>query len=98
VESAFSLADPAKVYAILSGAGFVDVQLTEICEPVYYGADAASALEAILSLRMTSKSLRDLDDASTDRALSRLLTVARVRDEGGVWFDSCAWLVTARRP
>ena len=58
----------------------------------------ASALEAILSLRMTSKSLRDLDDASTDRALSRLLTVARVRDEGGVWFDSCAWLVTARRP
>jgi SAM-dependent methyltransferase len=90
--AAFSLADPATVYAILRGAGFVDVQLTEVREPVYYGADAASALQAIRSLRM----LGDLDDASTDRALSRLTTVLDVRDDG-VWFDSYAWLVTARR-
>jgi len=97
-DSAFSLADPAKVHAILSGAGFVDVQLAEVCEPVYYGTDGASALHAIRSLRMTSEPLRDLeDDASTDRALSRLRTIFRARDEGGVWFDSCAWLVTARR-
>lgn len=96
-ESAFSLADPAKVHAILSGAGFVDVQLAEACEPVYYGADGASALHAIRSLRMTSEPLRNLGGASTDRALSRLRTVFRARDEGGVWFDSCAWLVTARR-
>ena len=43
-DSAFSLADPAKVHAILSGAGFVDVQLAEVCEPVYYGAAPAIAL------------------------------------------------------
>jgi len=63
-DSAFSLADPAKVHAILSGAGFVDVQLAEVCEPVYYGADGASALHAIRSLRITSEPLRDLGRVS----------------------------------
>jgi SAM-dependent methyltransferase len=96
-ESAFSLADPATVRATLGDAGFVGVQLVEVCEPVYYGPDAPSALRAIRSLRMTSEPPRDLDDASTHRALSRLGTVLRDREEGGVWFDSCAWLVTARR-
>lgn len=57
------------MHALLSGAGFVDVQLDEVCEPVYYGADGASALHAIRSLRMTSEALRDVDDASVDRAL-----------------------------
>lgn len=95
--AAFSLADPAKVHALLSGAGFVDVQLTEVREPVFYGADLASALHAIRSLRMTSEMLGNLDDVATDRALRRLGTVVDVRDDGAVWFDSCAWLVTARR-
>jgi SAM-dependent methyltransferase len=95
--AAFSLADPAKVHALLSGAGFVDVRLAEVREPVYYGADLASALHAIRSLRMTSEMLGDLDDTATDRALSRLRTIADVGDDGGVWFDSYAWLVTARR-
>ena len=96
-DTAFSMADPAKVHAVLTGAGFVDVQLAEVSEPVYYGADAASALDALRSLRMTSELLRDLDDASADRALRRLHNILDARDEGGVWFDSSAWLVTARR-
>jgi ubiquinone/menaquinone biosynthesis C-methylase UbiE len=95
--AAFSLADPAKVHAVLNGAGFVDVQLVEVCEPVYYGADAVSALHAIRSLRAPREPLDGLDDASTDRALSRLRSIIRGREEGGVWFDSCAWLVSARR-
>jgi SAM-dependent methyltransferase len=90
--AAFSLADPAKVQAIMGGAGFVDVQLAEVREPVYYGADLTGALNAIRSLRMPG----DEDDASTDRALRRLDAIADVRDDG-VWFDSSAWLVTARR-
>ncbi|MGO4445048.1 class I SAM-dependent methyltransferase [Mycobacterium sp. 2YAF39] len=94
---AFSLADPANVHAILDGAGFVDVQLVEVCEPVYYGADPASALHAIRSLRAPRDPRDDLDDASTDRALGGLRSIIRAREEGGVWFDSCAWLVTARR-
>jgi hypothetical protein len=72
------------VHAVLSGAGFVDVELAEVREPVYYGPDAASALHAIRSLRMTREMLGELDDASTDRALRRLRTIlgpaARIGD------------------
>ncbi len=97
-EAAFSLADPATVHATLTGAGFVDVQLAEVREPVYYGADASSALDALHSLRVTSDLLRDRDPASAERALSRLRTMLDARDSGdGVWFDSAAWLVTATR-
>lgn len=94
---AFSMAEPAKVAAILTGAGFVDVQLVEVREPVYYGADGASALHAIRSLKMTERVLRDLDDTSANRALSRLRTLLDARNDNGVWFSSTAWLVTARR-
>lgn len=90
---AFSLADPAQVHDILGGAGFEDIQLTEVCEPVYYGADLASAVHAIRSLQMSDEMVTDLDQATAERAVDRLRTV---RDDG-VWFDSCAWLVTARR-
>lgn len=96
-DTAFSMADPETVGAILTGAGFVDVRLAEVREPVYYGADGASALHALRSLQMTSEMLRDLDGASSERALSRLRTMLDARDDGGVWFDSYAWLVTARR-
>ena len=96
-DGAFSLADPAKVDTILTAAGFLDVQLVEVREPVYYGADGEAALHAVRSLQMTSELLSDLDDASAERALDRLRAVLHARDTGGVWFDSCAWLVTARR-
>ncbi|MCW2756708.1 MAG: methyltransferase [Nocardioidaceae bacterium] len=96
-EAAFSLADPAQVVGILTGAGFVDVRLDDVREPVCYGADGASALDAIQSLRMTERVLRDLDATSAERALSRLRALLDARDDDGVWFESAAWLVTARR-
>jgi SAM-dependent methyltransferase len=96
-DAAFSMADPARVDAILTGAGFVDVRLVPVREPVCYGADAASALHAIQSLGKTERMLRDLDATLADRALSRLRTQLDAHDDDGVWFDSSAWLVSARR-
>jgi SAM-dependent methyltransferase len=95
--AAFSMADPAKVDAILTGAGFIDVSLASVREPVCYGTDTASALHAIQSLGMTEPALHDLDKTAADRALSRLRTVLDARNDNGVWFNSAAWLVTARR-
>ncbi|WP_353650417.1 methyltransferase [Nakamurella sp. A5-74] len=95
--SAFSMADPAEVNALLSGAGFIDVRLTEVREGVCYGPDVATALQALRSLGMTDRMLRDQDDSSADRALDRLRSLLDARDLNGVWFDSSAWLVTARR-
>jgi ubiquinone/menaquinone biosynthesis C-methylase UbiE len=85
---AFSLADPATTQSLLTKAGFTDVELTEVREPVYYGADAQAATDAIHGLGMA-------DDAP-DRALDRLLAVLTEREQpDGVWFDSRAWIITA---
>ncbi|MET0134626.1 MAG: methyltransferase domain-containing protein [Kibdelosporangium sp.] len=95
---AFSLADPAVTAGVLTAAGFSTVEITEVREPVYYGPDAASARNALIDLRMVQDLVADLDAAETARALARLLAMLDAHDTGeGVWFDSKAWLVTARR-
>ncbi len=94
----FSLADPDTAGTILAAAGFTDVDVTGVHEPVYYGPDAASALRAMLSLQMTKDLLAPLDAASTRHALSQLrAALANHHSSGGVFFDSYAWLITARR-
>lgn len=94
----FSLADPATVDGILTTAGFTDVRITEVCEPIYYGADPDAAVAAVLVLRMAGDLLVQLDADETERALERLrLVMAAHSTTGGVWFDSRAWLITARR-
>ena len=94
----FSLADPAVVDAVLTAAGFTDVRVTEVREPVWYGPDPDAALDAVRSLRIVSDPLARLADDQAERALDRLralMTDHHTTD--GVWFDSRAWLVTARR-
>jgi SAM-dependent methyltransferase len=96
---AFSLADPTVAAGVLTTAGFIAVEVTEVREPVYYGPDAAGARDALFDLRMVQDLVADLDAAATARALDRLLAALGTHDTGeGVWFDSAAWLVTARRP
>jgi ubiquinone/menaquinone biosynthesis C-methylase UbiE len=46
--NAFSLADPTIVHRTLTDAGFEDVQLAEVREPVYYGADVEDAYTSVL--------------------------------------------------
>jgi SAM-dependent methyltransferase len=87
---AFSLADPVVTERLLTAAGFTDVQVTDVREPVYYGPDADAACDAVRGLWMT----RDLDPAGLDR-LRAILANRQTAD--GVWFDSRAWIVTARR-
>jgi SAM-dependent methyltransferase len=94
----FSLADPTTVEGILRAAGFADVGLTDVHEPVYYGADATAAVAWVRGFGCTNEFLKRLDPTAAARALARLRDVlaARMSDEG-VWFDSRAWIVTARR-
>ena len=94
----FSLADPTTVEGILRAAGFADIGLTDLHEPVYYGPDATAALAWVRGFSCTNEFLKGLDPAAAARALARLrdMLAARTSDEG-VWFDSRAWIVTARR-
>jgi SAM-dependent methyltransferase len=96
---AFSLADQDTVEAILGAAGFGEVTFTDVHQPVYYGPDLAAALEWVGGFSSTRESLRRLGDAAAARALERLgETLAAHAGEGGVWFDSRAWIVEVRRP
>jgi SAM-dependent methyltransferase len=96
---AFSLGDPATARHILDEAGFTDISFTAVQEPVYYGPDVGSALDWVRRFASTDAALKRLAPAGAARAIERLReTLAAHLAGDGVWFDSSAWLVTARRP
>lgn len=95
---AFSLGDPATVERILGDAGFTDVALTDVREPVYYGPDADTAVDWILGFATVSDTLKNLAPDAAARALDRLRqTLSAHQTDDGVWFGSRAWIVTAHR-
>jgi SAM-dependent methyltransferase len=94
----FSLADPPTVQQILGAAGFADVAFTDVHEPVYYGPDVAAALDWVRGFTCTSERLKRLDSATAARAIGRLReTLSAHLSDDGVWFNSRAWIITARR-
>lgn len=94
----FSFADPATVEWILDAAGFTGVDLTEVHEPVYYGPDTTTAYDLVRSMKITSDLLAERDPAATEQALVRLRAALAAHETSqGVWFDSRAWIVAARR-
>ena len=96
--NAFALADPDVVGSVLTAAGFTEVDIVDVAEPVCYGPDADRAHAAVLQLGMAKELVTDPDAASAERAHERLRTMLDAHDTGdGVWFDSRAWLVTACR-
>jgi ubiquinone/menaquinone biosynthesis C-methylase UbiE len=96
--NAFSLADPTATEGILTEAGFTDVGFSDVHEPVYYGPDGAIALDAMLRLLKYEDLLADLDATTAEQARTRLRATLDAHDTGvGVYFDSRAWIVTARR-
>jgi ubiquinone/menaquinone biosynthesis C-methylase UbiE len=95
---AFSLADPATAERLLTTAGFGNIQITDVREPVYYGSDAEAACDAARSLQLTQNLLADLNPAETEQALHRLHdTFAAHHTTDGIWLDTRAWLITAHR-
>jgi hypothetical protein len=94
----FSLADPTTTTAILQAAGFADITVTDVDRPVYYGPDVNTALAWVRGFTSTKQALKRLDRPATEQAISRLRqTLAQHLSADGVWFDSSAWIVTARR-
>ena len=94
----FSLGDPDAVRRILDSAGFAALTFDEVRAPVYYGSDADAAFEFVSRFAVVQETAARLDVRQRERALDRLrqLVAAHRRDDG-VWFDSRAWIVAARR-
>jgi hypothetical protein len=82
----------------LETAGFTGVAFADVNEPVYYGQDVAAALDWVRGFTCTSQALNRLDPATAANAVRRLRQVLAAHHSGdGVWFNSRAWIVTARR-
>ena len=90
VPGPFALADPEVVHALLGGAGFVDVEITDAREPAVFGRDPVVARDVMASL------LGWLATAPDARA-ALLAVMAAHAGPDGVTFGSAAWLVTATR-
>ena len=99
VPNAFSLGDPDVIGRTLDTAGFVDVSISDVREPVYYGADLAAALDWVCGFSTVRTALQEMAPADRGGALAALRETFAAYDTGqGVWVGSRAWLVTARRP
>jgi SAM-dependent methyltransferase len=91
----FSLGDPAITVEILERAGFDDVGFADVREPVLYGRDVEAALDFVRGFSCTRELLKG---ANATEALARLRAALEAHQRAdGVWFDSAAWLITARK-
>ena len=94
----FSLSDPRRTEGILTAAGFTDVVFDEVHEPVSYGPDVATAYDFVLGLRDTRELLTAMAPGERGRPRDRLRALLAAHEtEGGVLFDACTWIITARR-
>lgn len=92
----FSLADPDNTVRVLSEAGFVDVRVDAVEEPIRFGDDADDAFSFVSTFGITRGLTHDLDDDGRAAAFEALHASLVAHDTGaGVLFSGSAWLVTA---
>ena len=92
----FAQADPDQVKAVLGSAGFGDITLTGLEEPMWFGADTDDARRFVLGLM--SWMLQGLDDTRRHRAEHDLRAALAAHESAdGVLFGSAAWLVCAMK-
>jgi SAM-dependent methyltransferase len=95
----FSLSNPERTTSLLSAAGFVDIDLTPLDEPMIPGSDADDAYSFISQIGIVKGLSHDLDDAQRVQALANLRQMlAEHETPDGVLVDTAAWIISARKP
>jgi SAM-dependent methyltransferase len=94
----FAFADPAYTRAVLTGAGFDAVELAPIDAPVNMGPNADAAFTFLCGMGFVKFMLSTLGDVIRARTCDGLReSIVEHASPQGVFYDSGAWLVTARR-
>jgi SAM-dependent methyltransferase len=95
----FSLADPARIRKLLTGAGFTGVDVEAVDAPMRIGRDVDDVLDYQIGLPMARTMLAAIEDQATvDRALAALREALQPHQRpDGLELGGAAWLVTARR-
>jgi SAM-dependent methyltransferase len=95
--SPLALSDPERVRSLLTVAGFSDVRLRGLTAPMYFGADPDDAFRFVSA--QNAGTVRDLEPDDRSSALGALrASLVDHHLAGGVYYESAAWLVEARRP
>lgn len=95
--SNLALSDPLETEKLLTSAGYADVRSTAVNKPMYFGRDVDDAAEFIVEQH--GGRLSDLDEATRAKAIEALRADLAEHQTGrGVFYDSAAWLIDARRP
>lgn len=98
VPGLFGLADRESVEVDLRAAGFAQVVVEQVEEPVWAGSDADDACLFFSNTGLARGLLQDLDDAARASAIGSLKeTMVEHETADGVEFGSAAWLITAQR-
>jgi hypothetical protein len=92
----FAQADPDYVRAVLAAAGFADLELEGLRQPIWFGSNAEDAHAFVVGLM--GWMLEGLNAAGRDHALANLLATLSAHDTGrGVFYESAVWLARATR-
>ncbi|MCC7103744.1 MAG: methyltransferase domain-containing protein [Chloroflexi bacterium] len=98
VPGPFGLAQPDDVRRFLRKAGFEDVALEDVAEPMYLGADADDAYNWAHTIGPVKGLTEQLDEAAKARALENLRMALNAHETSeGVLLGSRAWLIAALR-
>jgi SAM-dependent methyltransferase len=99
VPGPFGLADPDAVSAILTAAGFDQIECHGVEEPFFAGTDADDAVAFLGRGGVVRGLLQGLEPADRQRARDAFReTMASHEGEDGVRFASASWLISAGRP
>lgn len=94
----FGLADPNHIRGVLTAAGFDDIELTDVREPMYAGADTDDALDFVTGLSHARALLAGLDEHTRHSALEALRNrLAAHTTPNGVLLGASCWIITAHR-
>lgn len=99
----FAFADPTRIEAILSAAGFADIAVAPFDATIPYGKGPArgaaidDALQLALAVGPLSRALADQPgDIRANAAAAVRATLARQPGESSILIDGAAWIVTAQ--
>lgn len=94
----FSLGDPERTERLLQGAGFTEVTVAPVAQPIFLGSDVEDVIGFAQDLDLVRDLLAPLDSATRARALDALRdALAPHQTETGIRIGAAAWLTTAHR-
>jgi SAM-dependent methyltransferase len=93
----FTLSEPARVRALLEGAGFTDVTLEPVTQPLWIGTDVDDAFQYVS--RFFGWLLDGLDETGREAGLAALRqSIADHQADDGIEYRSATWIIQAVTP